>query len=147
MATGSVIVFDEAKAKMLDGNWASTDVFYFAVIDNTLTPAASDATPTWSDYSANEVTAAGSYTANGYALEALSVMVTESGGVMKFDTANNPTWTQNASNATDAWWGIVYNFTDANKDALMFIELGGPVDMTAGSLTYTWPGAGAFTIT
>ena len=144
MATGDLIVFDEAKAKMIEGNWASTDDFYLAIMDNTATPAASTATPVFGDFT--EVGTAGSYTANGTNLGALSVLVTESGGTMTFDSATNPTWAQNGSNDVDAWWGIIYTVTDAGKDAVAFVELGGPVDMSAGALTVTWSGSGLFTI-
>lgn len=144
MATGDLVVFDEAKAKMLDGDWASTDNFYCAIMDNTTTPAAGDTTPVFGDYT--EVGAAGSYTANGTDLGALSTLVTEAAGTMTFDSGTNPTWAQNASNDTDAYWAVVYNFTDAGKDALCFIDLGGPVDMTAGALTVTWNASGLFTI-
>lgn len=145
MATGDVTVFDEAKAKMIAGDWASTDVFYLAICDNTTAPAAGTATPVFGDFT--EVGAAGSYTANGTSLGALSTLVTEAAGVMTFDSGTNPTWTQNASNDVDAYWGIIYNFTDAGKDALAFVDLGGPVDMTAGALTVTWNASGIYTIT
>ncbi len=145
MATGDLVVFDEAKAKMLEGDWAATDNFYLAIMTNAATPTASTATPVFGDFT--EVTAAGTYTANGTDLGALSTLVSEAAGVMTFDSATNPTWAQDASNGTDAYWGIVYNFTDAGKDALCFIDLGGAVDMTAGDLTVTWNGSGLFTIT
>ncbi len=144
MATGDVIVFDEAKAKMLSGDWASTDVFHLAIMDNTTVPAAATATPVFTTFT--EVGAAGSYTATGTSLGALSTLVSEAAGTMTFDSATNPTWTQNASNDVDAYWGIIYNFTDVGKDALAFVELGGPVDMTAGALTVTWNASGIFTI-
>lgn len=144
MAQGDVTVFDEAKAKMIEGDWASTDVFYLAIMDNTTTPTAATATPVFGDFT--EVGAAGSYTANGTSLGALSTLVTEAAGTMTFDSTVNPTWAQNASNDVDAYWGIIYNFTDAGKDALAFVDLGGPVDMTAGDLTVTWNASGIFTI-
>jgi len=145
MATGDLVVFEEAKAKMISGNWASTDNFYLAICDNTATPAAATATPVFGDFT--EVGAAGSYTANGTDLGALSTLVSEAAGVMTFDSTTNPTWAQNASNDVDAYWGIVYNFTDAGKDALAFIDLGGPVDMSAGALTVTFNASGLYTIT
>jgi hypothetical protein len=144
MAQGDVVVFDEAKAKMLAGDWASTDVFYLAICDNTTTPTASTATPVIGDFT--QVGAAGTYTTNGTSLGALSTLVSEAAGTMTFDSATNPTWAQDASNDTDAYWGIIYNFTDAGKDALAFVDLGGPVDMTAGDLTVTWNASGIFTI-
>jgi len=65
---------------------------------------------------------------------------------MTFDSGTNPTWAADASNDTDAWWGIVYNDTDGTDRAIGFVELGGPVDMVAGSLTITWNSSGLFTI-
>lgn len=145
MARGDVTVFEEAKAKMLDGDWASTDNFYCAVCDNTVAPTAATATPVLGDFT--EVGAGGTYVAGGTNLGALSALVTEAAGVMTFDSTTNPTWAQNAGNDVDAYWGIVYNYTDAGKDALLFVDLGGPVDMTAGDLTVTWHASGLFTIT
>ena len=145
MATGDVTVFDEAKAKLLDGDYASTDDIKCAVLDNTTTPTAADATPALADYT--EVGAAGSYVAGGTSLGNIATLVTEAAGVMTFDSATNPTWAQNASNDTDAWWGLIYNDTNVSNEAIAFVELGGPVDMSAGSLTITWSASGIFTIT
>jgi len=143
MARGDVTIFEEALAKMLDGDWASTDHFYCAVCDDTATPAAATATPVIGDFT--EVGAAGTYVAGGTDLGALSALVVEAAGVMTFDSATNPTWAQDASNDADAYWGIIYNYTDAGKDALAFVDLGGPVDMSGGDLTITWNASGIFT--
>jgi hypothetical protein len=145
MATGDVTIFDEAKAYMIDGDWASTDDIKLAILDNTTAPAASTATPALGDFT--EVGAAGTYTAGGTSLGSLAACVTEAGGTMKFTSATNPTWAQDASNDTDAHWGLIYNDTQAGDPAIAFVELGGPVDMTAGSLTVTWNASGIFTIT
>jgi len=145
MARGDVVVFEEAMAKMLDGDWASTDHFYCAICDNTATPAASMATPVLGDFT--QVGNSGTYVTGGTDLGTLADLVTEADGVVTFDSATNPTWAQDASNDTDAYWGIIYNYTDAGKDALAYVDLGGPVDMTAGDLTITWNGSGIFTIT
>lgn len=145
MARGDLLVFEEAMAKMLDGDWASTDHLYCAICDDTATPAASTATPVIGDFT--QVGAAGTYITNGTDLGAISAIVTEAAGVVTLDSATNPTWAQDASNDVDAYWAVVYNFTDAGKDALFFVDLGGPVDMTAGPLTVTWNASGFFTIT
>lgn len=144
MARGDVTVFDEAKAKMLDGDWASSDHFYIAICDNTATPAAATATPVIGDFT--QVGTSGTYVADGTDLGALSALVTEADGTMTFDSTTNPTWAKDASNDNDAYWGIIYNYTDAGKDALAFVDLGGPVDMSAGDLTITWSNSGIFTI-
>jgi len=144
MARGDVVVFEEAMAKMLDGDWASTDHFYCAICDDTATPAASTATPVLGDFT--QVGAGGTYVNNGTDLGTLADLVTEAAGVVTFDSATNPTWAQNAGNDVDAYWGIIYNYTDAGKDAVAYVDLGGPVDMTAGDLTITWNASGIFTI-
>ena len=144
MARGDLTVFNVAKAKMLDGDWASTDHFYCGICTNATPPTSATASATFGVYT--EVSTAGTYSAGGTDLGTLADLVSQSGGTMTFDSTTNPTWAQNASNGTDAYWAIVYNYTDAAKDALLFVDLGGPVDMTAGDLTITWNGSGLFTI-
>jgi hypothetical protein len=144
MARGDVTIFQEAMAKMLDGDWASSDHFYLAICDNTTTPAAATGTPVLGDFT--EVGTGGTYVTGGTDLGTLASLVTQAAGTMTFDSATNPTWAQDAGNDTDAYWGIIYNYTDAGKDALAFVDLGGPVDMTAGDLTVTWNVSGIFTI-
>ena len=144
MAQGDVTVFEEALAKMLDGDWASTDHFYCAICDDTTTPTAATATPVIGDFT--QVGDGGTYVADGTDLGALADLVSEADGTMTFDSTTNPTWAKDASNDNDAYWGIIYNYTDAGKDALAFVDLDGPVDMTAGDLTITWNASGIFTI-
>jgi len=145
MARGDVTFFQEANEYMYDGGFEAADDIKCAVLDNTATPTAAFATPTLSDFT--EVGAAGTYTAGGTSLGNLGTCVTQSGAVMKFDSATNPTWAQHASSDVDAYWGLIYNDTDATDRALGFVDLGGPVDMQAGDLTITWNASGIFTIT
>ena len=144
MATGDVTIFDEAMAYMLDGGWEAADDIKVAILDNTTTPTAADVSPALTDYT--QVGSAGSYTAGGTSIGTWGTTITQTSGVTKFDSATNPTWTQNASNDVDAYWGLIYNDTDAGDAAIGFVELGGPVDMTAGDLTITWAAGGIFTI-
>jgi hypothetical protein len=145
MAQGDVTFFQEATAYMLDGDWASTDVIKCAILDNTTTPTAADSTPQLGDYT--EVGTGGTYVAGGTSLGDIATVVTQSGAVMTFDSATNPTWAQDGGNDVDAYWGLIYNSTDGSARALAFVDLGGPVDMTAGDLTITWNASGIFTIT
>jgi len=144
MARGDVTIFEEALAKMLDGDWASTDHFYLAICDDTTTPTAADATPTLGDYT--EVGNGGTYVTGGTDLGTLADLVSEAAGTMTFDSSTNPTWAQDVGNDVDAYWGIIYNYTDAGHDAVAFVDLGGPVDMSGGHLTVTWNASGIFTI-
>ena len=143
MAQGDVTFFQEANAYLIDGGWEAADDIKCAVLDNTVAPTAADATPALTDYT--EVGAAGTYVAGGTSLGNLGTLVTQSGAVMTFDSATNPTWAQNASNDVDAYWGFVYHVTSGL--GICFVDLGGPVDMTAGDLTITWNASGLYTIT
>jgi hypothetical protein len=146
MARGDVVVFDEAKAKMLAGNWATTDDFWVGLITSAVTPTAADATPTYTDYT--DCTAGGNYAAGGKLLDSLADLVTEVAGTMTFgDILTTSAWLQNAANPQDAAFAVVYNYTDAGKDAVAFVDLAGPVNMRLGDLTITWNAAGIFTIT
>ena len=145
MARNDLTFFNEALAKMVEGNWASTDTIKCAICDNTSTPSASTATPTLGDFT--EVGTAGTYVAGGTSLGTIADCVTQTSNVMTFDSSTNPSWAQHASNDTDAYWAIIYNDTSASNDAICFLDLGGPVNMTAGALSITWNASGIFTIT
>jgi hypothetical protein len=144
MATGDITFFEEALDYDFFGGWATSDDIKCAVLDNTLAPTAADATPALLDYT--QVSAAGTYTAGGTSLGNWGALSTEAGGTLTFDSATNPTWAADASNDTDAYWGLLYNDTQAGDPAFAYVELGGPVDMQGGSLTITWNASGIFTI-
>jgi len=143
MATGTVLVFDEAKANMIEGEWNSTDTIKVALFESAYSPAVGDVAPVYAV--TNEVTSAGTYTAGGTSMGTIAACVTETGGTMTFDTLEvDATWAADASNTTTAYWALVYN--SVGNDAIAFVELGGPVDMVAGSLTIAWHANGVFTL-
>jgi hypothetical protein len=148
MARGDVTIFDQFKLDMVDKVFnLDADTINIGLIDNAVTPGASDASPNWgagsgTDYSAHEVGTGGGYTGPTDVGGATS----KSGGTTTFDLTTNPTWSQNASGATDIYWGIIYDDTPAGKNAIGFIDMGGPVSIVAGDVTITWNGSGLFTI-
>ena len=115
MAAGDVTFFNEAKANMLDGGWEAADDIKVAICDNTATPAAGTTTPTLSDFT--EVTDAGSYTTGGESIGTWGNLISQTAGVVTFDSSTDPNWAQDGSNATDAYWGIIYNDTQAGDPA------------------------------
>lgn len=145
MAAGDVVIFDEFKSlgDYIAG-WATTDDIKCAVLDNTTAPTAATVTPALGDFT--EVGAAGSYTAGGTSLGTWANVWSQTGGTGTLDSATNPTWAQNASNDVDAYWGLIYNATQAGSPAIGYVDLGGPVDMSAGSLTITWNASGIATL-
>lgn len=145
MAAGDIVWFNEAMSLDYFAGWATTDDIKVAICDNTTAPTAATATPALADFT--EVGTAGSYTAGGTSLGNWGTLNSQSSGTGTVDSTTNPTWTQNASNDTDAYWGIIYNDTQAGDPAFCYVELGGPVDMSAGSLTITWNASGIATLT
>ena len=145
MAAGDITWFNEARALDYFAGWAASDDIKLAIIDDTTTPAAGDTTPALGDYT--EVGSSGSYTAGGTSIGTWGDGWSESGGTGTFDSGTNPTWAQNASNDTDARWGILYNDTQAGDPAFAFVDLGAAIDMSAGALTVTWNASGIATVT
>ncbi|WP_372570348.1 hypothetical protein [Ruegeria jejuensis] len=145
MATGDITWFNEARTLDYFAGWASTDDIKIAVLDNTTAPTAATATPALGDFT--EVGTAGSYVAGGTSVGDWGTVWSQAGGTGTMDSATNPTWAQNASNDTDAHWGLAYNATQAGNPAMFFVELGGPVNMTTGPLTVTWNASGMATLT
>jgi len=145
MARGDLTLFEEFADNIGKEihNFAS-DTLKLGIVDDTITPTAADATPTWSDYSANEESTAGGYTADGETLA--SVTYTETDGVATLDAAN-VSLAQNGSGFTDAYWGILYNSSAAGGNAIGFVDLGGPVSEQAGPAAINWNASGILTVT
>lgn len=145
MARGDLTVFEEFSLQIGDGEHDfQTDVLKLGIVDATITPTGSDATPTWTDYSANEVGTGGGYIAGGLTLA--SVTYTEAGGVATLDAAD-VSIVQNASGFADGYWAIIYNDTNGTDMAIAFVELGGPVSEVAGPITISWNASGITTTT
>ena len=137
MARGTVTLFNEAMKDFGAGiHTLPTDDLKLAVIDATITPSADDTSPTWSDYSTNEVSGTG-YTAGGESLTTKTWTMEAGIATLKADDVN---WAMNAAGPQDGYWGILYNGGAASDQALGFIELDGPLDMQAGPWDIEWSG-------
>jgi hypothetical protein len=145
MAAGDVTIFEEFAEMLAQETFNfDSDTLKLGIIDNTTPPTAADATPRWGDYSANEVSTAGGYTANGETLA--NVSWSEADGVATLD-ADNVSLAQDGSGFTDAYWGIIYDDDAANDEAIGFVELGGPVSEQAGPVAVNWNASGILTVT
>ena len=145
MAAGDITWFNEARTLDYFAGWALTDDIKLAILDNTTAPTAASITPALGDFT--EVGAVGSYTAGGTSIGNWGTVWSQSGGTGTHDSTTNPTWAQNVSNDVDAYWGLLYNDTQVGDPAYAYVDLGGPVDMSAGSLTVTWNASGIATLT
>lgn len=147
MAQGDVVVFDSFIQYSFEGNaenpfdlGATPDVLKCAIVNNSTVPATTTADPCWgaggtTNFATNEQSG-GNYTAGGLVLS--TVAVTNSAGVIHLDFDNPATWSQNVSNPTTCFWGIIYSDTATNKNCIGYVDLGGTFDATTGDLTITW---------
>lgn len=149
MAAGDVTFFDQF---LEDEGTAvhnlDTGVIKLGLIDAVVTPTASDATPAWGvssgvDYDGNEVTTGTSYTAGG---PDITATFSQTAGTATLD-ATNVTIATDASGFTDARWGIIYNETATNNEAIAYLDLGTARSIQAGSLTINWNASGIGTKT
>ena len=150
MAQGDVTVFDQFREnigeKIVN---LETDTINVGLITNAVTPAASTADPCWgaggtTNFSTNEVTPGGNYSAGGSAIA--NPVYSQTGGVATFD-GDNVAIAAHASNPTTARWGIIYSDTATNKNCIAYVDLGGVTDLTSGGLTLAWNASGIFTLT
>ena len=145
MARGDFLLFEEFADKFGQGDHQlDTDTLKLGIVDSTLTPLQNIASPTWSDFSANEVSTAGGYPANG--IEITYGGVTrwlEADGDGKLDAADIVI-SQNGSGFTDADWAILYE--SVGDAAIGFIDLDGPVSEQAGDININWNASGVLTV-
>ena len=151
MARGDFVVFNELGVSLAEKKInLETDTIKLAIIDNVITPTANDTDPQWGvgsgvDYDANEVSTAGGYVAGG--LACATPTLNRSAAVSTFNADDPATIAQNGAGFTDGYWGILYSDTATNKEAIGFLDLGGPVSEQAGPITISWNVSGILTIT
>lgn len=145
MATGDIKWFSGALLELGKGTHnLSTATLKVGFVTSAVTPAVSDTDPRWAaggsvNFNASEVTGtSGNYTAEGVTLG--SVTWTNVSNVPTLRAANISI-AQHASNPTDARWGILYNDSATNKNALAFLDFGSSRDLTTGAFTFDFSGA------
>ena len=137
---GTCTMFQEAMKyfaeKQID---ISSDTFKVGIIDDTVIPAADDTSPTWSDYSTNEVVSTGNYTANGETLTTVTSAMVSGIYTMGADDVNLAI---HASGFIDGAYGILYE--SVSDLAVGFIQLddssGNPVSEQSGPVDIEWAG-------
>jgi hypothetical protein len=126
--------------------WGS-DTIKLALVTTSTTPSITDSNPCWGsggsqNYSTNEVTPGGNYSAGGVTLAGCTV--TQSGAVVSLNATSPSSWAANASNPTNARWGIIYDSTTANKEVLGYLDLGTATSLVPG-LQVNWNGVASGT--
>jgi len=146
MAQGDIVQFDQwmvdVQEKLHDHE---NDTHKLGLVTSVTTPAATTADGRWgaggsTNWTSTEVTPGGNYTTGGQT--AANPTVTLTGGAGVHDADDPATITQNASNPTNARWGIYYNDTDAGKRAISYLDLGADTDLSNGDFSVTWNASG-----
>lgn len=138
MAKGDTTIFDEALLAMFNGthDW-DTDTFKFMFIDNTTVPTAGTATPTKGDFTH---VSGGNFPATP---DTVTVSLSEAAGVVTLDITTNISYAANASNPTNVYYGILYNDSATNDDAIGFVEVNASGwDATTDVTSVTWHATG-----
>jgi hypothetical protein len=149
MAQGDIVVFAQAKLDIgLEGHQLETDVIKLGLITTSTTPTETTAVPAWgaggtTNMTTNQVTPGGNYSTGGPTIA--NNTYTLASATCTFD-GDNISITQNASNPTNARWGIGWNDTNAIDAALFYLDLGGVTDLTAGDFSVTFNASGIFTL-
>jgi len=136
MAAGDVHVISKFVANMANltgGKFSNT--IKMGIVTNAAPPSVNDSDPRWGaggtqNYSTNEVTPGGNYSAGGITLT--SPTITHSAPNTNLTVTSPISLAANASNPTGAYWGIFYDSTSAGKEVLGYIDLGGPISLVNG---------------
>jgi len=145
MARGDFKLFDQFCLQIGQSiHDLSTDTINLGIVTSAVTPAATQSDPKWGTYSAEEISTNSAYSAGGPAVP--SMTFTQSSNVATLDSSDI-TISQNSSGSAAAYWGIFYNGSHSSDQAIGFLDLGGPVDQTAGDITITPNSSGWATIT
>ncbi|MCL4695440.1 MAG: hypothetical protein KJ023_00035 [Burkholderiaceae bacterium] len=119
------------------------DDIRMGVVTNAVTPAINTAAPHWggtgtTNLATNQVPTGTAYT-GPVTLTGETWALTAAGADFRL---TNVTIAQDAGGGfTTGYWGVIYNNTDANKRALAYVDLGGPVGNQAGPIDFDWNGA------
>ena len=143
----TLTVFDNLILKQFDGTGVDFDADTIKVMLLTNAATITEATHDFiSDVNANEVTPGGNYSAGGATLSNKTLGL--AAGTVTFDNTVDTSWTQHASNPTNARKMVIYKDTGvaATSPVIAFGTLAGAdIDMTAGDLTLVWNAAGIIT--
>lgn len=153
MATGDVKWFRQALLDLgTKKHNLGTDTFRLGIVTG-VTPLTTTADPRWgaggtTNYSSNQVATTGTSYTGPIALAGVTWTLVSNVPTFR---ANVVTLAQDASGFTNGAYGIIYNDTNAAKEAIGFVEISASnaASLVTGSITIDWSGAtnDIFTIT
>lgn len=119
-----------------------SDDLRMGIVTNATAPAINTAAPHWggtgtTNFATNQVPTGTAYTGP----IALSETWTLTAAGADFRLVDVTIAQDAGGGFTTGYWGIIYNNTDANKRALAYVDLGGPVGNVSGPVDFQWNGA------
>lgn len=149
MAAGDIVWFDQALLDLgKEVHQLATDTLKLGLITAAVTPATSTSNPCWGAGGSTNLStnAVGTATAWTGPVTLGSVTWTIVSGTPTLDATDPTTIAQDASGFTDARWGIIYNDTATNKNAIAYIDLGSTRSIVTGPLSITFNASGILTL-
>lgn len=118
------------------------DTLKIGIVKSTVVPTEATADPRWgaggtTNFSTNEVSKTAGYTGPVTLTNKTFTQVGDD-PMLRADIVSIP---QAGAGFTDGAYGIIYNDTSAGKQAIGFVDLGGPVGIVNGPLDIDWQGA------
>lgn len=119
-----------------------SDDIRMGIVTSTTTPAINTAAPHWggtgtTNFATNQVATGTAYTGPIALTETWTL--TAAGADFRL---TDVTIAQDAGGGfSNGAWGIIFNNTDANKRAIAYVDLGGPVGNVSGPIDFAWNGA------
>lgn len=119
-----------------------SDDWRLGIVTNVTVPAVNTAAPHWggtgtTNFAANQVATGAGYTGPIVLTETLALTATG----FDFRLADVTIPQDAGGGFANGYWGIIYNNTDANKRAIGYLDLGGPVGNVSGPIPIEWNGA------
>ena len=130
MALGDLTLFNDFARQLAEKEIdLADDTYKLALVSNTLVPVVTQATPTYSTYSGNEVSGSG-YAAGGATVSS-TMAVSLSVATASWTVGSGPhaTWTATGGGPSNIRWGILYNDTAGSKQAAAFVDIGAGSDV------------------
>lgn len=148
MAAGDIVWFDQALLnlgkKIFD---LSSDTLKLGLVKSAanggIDPAVTTADPCWgaggsTNLSSSQVATAGTSYTGPQSLTSVTWAIVSGTPTLRADVI---TLAADASGFINARWGIIYDDTAANKNAIGYVDLGADVSIAAASYSFDWNGA------
>lgn len=143
MAAGDITIFKQFLTDI--GNSVhnlSTATLKLGVVTSTAAPTATTANPCWgsggsTNLSTNQVATAGTSYTGPVTLSSVTWTNVSNVATLRAGTV---TINQDASGFTNGRYGIIYNDTATNKNAIAFVDFGSDTSIASAAFTIDWNG-------